>query len=110
KDELGVGEQRVGERALKVRLSVVEKEHNVCWLTHEIFLDLSCRGVACVTRVQDGDRSTTGYVPVDPPMHRHHSNIDLLLGARRKKRVDDSVRRNFARPDKEKSRRPLLEE
>src|SRR6516225_8276360 len=43
-------------------------------------------------------------------MHGHHRNIHLLVGARRKKRVDDSVRRHFARSDEEKSRRPLLEE
>src|SRR6266487_4327183 len=79
-------------------------------MTSEVFFDLSCCGIARVARIQDGDRSMTGYVPVDPAMHRHQSNIHLLLGARCKKRVDDSVRRHFARSDEEKSRRPLLEE
>src|SRR6266498_4195924 len=94
----------------QIRFALVEKEDEVGRLTSEVFFDLSCRGIARVARIQDGDRSMTGYVPVDPAMHRHQSNIHLLLGARCKKRVDDSVRRHFARSDEEKSRRPLLEE
>src|SRR5215469_18361922 len=104
-----MSQQRIGERTLKVRLSVVEKEHEVCRLTHKIFFDLSGRGSACVARIQDRDRSTAGYVPVDPAMHGHHSNIHLLLAARRKERVDDSVRRHFARSDEEESRWALFQ-
>src|SRR5438093_7511954 len=103
--------ERVGRgQVLEISLPVVEKEDDVWRLTSEVFFDLSCCGIARVARIQDGDRSMTGYVPVDPAMHRHQSNIHLLLGARCKKRVDDSVRRHFARSDEEKSRRPLLEE
>src|SRR5256885_8039922 len=94
----------------QIRFDVVEKEDDVGRLTSEVFFHLSCPGTARVARIQDGDRSMTGYVPVDPAMHRHHSNIHLLLGARRKKRVDDSLRRYFARSDEEEPRRPLLEE
>src|SRR6266705_6145956 len=94
----------------QIRFAVIEKKDDVGTLTYEVFFDLSCRGIACVARIQDGDRSMTRYVPVDPPMHGHESNIHLLLGARCKKRVDDSVRRHFAGSDEQESRRPLLEE
>ena len=91
-------------------IAAVEKKDDIGRLTSDIFFDLSCRGIAHVARIQDGECAMTGYVPVDPAMHGHHSNIHLLLGARRKQRVDDSVRRHFARSEEEEARRPLLKE
>src|SRR5206468_1992515 len=81
----------------KTRFPLVEKEYDVGRLTFEILVDLSCGGIGCVAGVQDGNRSMPGYAPIDPSMHWHQSNIQLLWRARRKKRVDDSVGRRFAR-------------
>src|SRR6266436_9988508 len=92
------------------RFPLVEKEYDVGRLTFEIFFDLSCDGIVCVTSIQDGNRTMPGYVPIDPSMHWHQSNIHLLWRAGRKKRVDDSVGRRLARSNEQKSRGPLLEE
>src|SRR5206468_11132397 len=91
----------------KTRFPLVEKEYDVGRLTFEIFFDLSYGGIGCVTSIQDGNRSMPGYVPIDPSMHWHQSNIQLLWRAGCKKRVDDSVGRRFARSDEEEPRRAL---
>ena len=94
----------------KTRFPLVEKEYDVGRVTLEIFFDLSCRGIGCVTSIQDGNRTMPGYVPIDPSMHWHQSNIQLLWRAGGKKRVDDSVGRRFTRSDEEEPRRALLQE
>src|SRR5439155_1244788 len=77
----------------ETRFPLVEKEYDVGRLTLEIFFDLSCGGIGCVTGIQDGNCSMAGYVPIDPSMHWHQRNIQLLWRAGGKKRVDDSVGR-----------------
>src|SRR5437667_4449610 len=51
-----------------------------------------------------------GYVPVDPPMHRHHGNVHLLLNAGNKEGVDELLHWHFARSNEEESWRPLFQE
>ena len=99
-----------GSWFLKIRFRVIEKEDDVGGLAFETFFDWSCSGIACIPRIQDGDRSMAGYVAIDPSMHGHQSNIHLFWHASRKKGVDDSMGRYFARSDQEEPRRPLLEE
>src|SRR5260370_34667949 len=93
---------------LSTRFPLVKKEYDVGRLAFKIFFDLSCSRIIGVPSIQDGNRSMARYVPVDPSMHGHQSNIHLLWRAGRKKRVDDSVGRRFARSDEEEPRRAVL--